>query len=1085
MKLRRLAFLLAAAALGLMLCCPWAAALEEPESSDSYVFRMKEPAVMPLNAAYGIQSVPYAEGYYTADSLEDLQPLLDAGLVEIAVPDATLELLTDDQAPELEPLTDPMAEQQWYLDALGMEAVREAGLDGSGVTVAVIDSGMVQGHEDLSYDRVSGYNFLGAQGYADPTDWADDTGHGSLVGGILAARTDNDIGVAGLADGVELLVLRCFASSDNGTTNAGSGSVSTILSALEYAIDQGADVINMSFGGTNQESLAILESVLQRAADQGILLVAAAGNDGNGTYRYPAAFDCVIGVGAVDQSGGLYSRSQRNDSVFVSAPGVDIYGIGYTGANAYRSDTGTSMAAPMVSALAALAKQTDRALDQSDFQALLQASVTDAGEAGYDTGYGWGSISASAFVQALTAPQPIDYRCGEGELPAEVDWSTSYTIGKGDQVILPTPVRTEYDFAGWYLTEDYTGPAVTEIPAGSVGTVTLYAGWTEHQEPEPGSPAVVEGQEHQTGSASPASLDGLTAAQPYEADVASWFTGAESYEISVAPSIGLAELEGSKLTYTPNAEAAGQTADLSLRGRSGELTSEAVTVSVAVSSLPVSNAVLTTQKVEYDLYRQTAGASVGMHLYGNRLTGITADGTPLTAGTDYLLEGETVQLSHAFLKGLGTGSHTLSFTFDNGRTDTDKQASLPVSIVDSTPVTPPDPGSGGGGGGGGGGTMVAEEPALELLKTKDAEFYYALENGTARISFEKDELNRLADQPLVCLDLSQVKEVQTVSIAGEDLAALEDGSLKLLLPNGGVLLPVGEAKRLGTELGQGRLEVTIVLAAERSDSERKSVGSGPIYEVSFQMVGQSVQELDQAVTLLLPYAKETVGSVPQMARLDTDGSLLMLETRWEMPFQAAEISRPGRYVLIDLPWTNPFTDVVESDWFYSAVQSVCTRGIMEGTSDHAFSPLTPVTRGMMVTILYRLEGAPAVAEPGQFGDISGGEWYADAANWAAAQGIVTGYGDGTFRPGDPITRQQMAAILYRYTQYKGLETENRADLSGYADADQIDDWAAAALQWCNAEGLIQGTDGTRLDPDGTANRAQVAMILTRYCNSDH
>ena len=487
MKLRRFLCLILSAGLVLSLWAPRAAA--EEETAQRYLFRLSESAMMPLSAPEGICAVPYAQGYYTADSLEDLQPWLDAGLVDLAVPDATLELLSEDSGTQsgqddgdLSFPNDTGAVQQWYLEDLGMDAAWEAGLDGSGVTVAVIDSGLVKGHEDLNYTNVTGYNFLGTEGNIDTTDWADTTGHGSLVTGIIAAQTDNGLGVAGLADGAEVLALRCFASSNSGAT-AGSGNVSTILSAIEYAIEQDVDVINMSFGGTDRASLAVLEESLEKAAEQGIILVAAVGNDGNSNYRYPAAFDCVIGVGGAGQDGTLYANTQKNDSVFLTAPAVDIYNIGYTSSTSYRSDTGTSMAAPMVSAMAALAKQVDRAIDNSGFQTLLKASVTDGGDPGYDTSYGWGCLSTEKFVAALTAAQPIVYQCGggtlpevpEGEVPA---WSQTYQIGKGDQVTLPVPVWAEHEFTGWYLTEDCTGQAVTAIPAGSVGEVTLYAGWS-------------------------------------------------------------------------------------------------------------------------------------------------------------------------------------------------------------------------------------------------------------------------------------------------------------------------------------------------------------------------------------------------------------------------------------------------------------------------------------------------------------------------------------------------------------------------------------------------------------------------------
>lgn len=180
--------------------------------------------------------------------------------------------------------------------------------------------------------------------------------------------------------------------------------------------------------------------------------------------------------------------------------------------------------------------------------------------------------------------------------------------------------------------------------------------------------------------------------------------------------------------------------------------------------------------------------------------------------------------------------------------------------------------------------------------------------------------------------------------------------------------------------------------------------------------------------------------------------------------------------------TLPFADVASGDWYYAAVQYAYDNGLMAGTSAAAFSPDLAVTRGMMVTILYSLEGTPEAASAG-FTDVADGQWYAAAVNWAASNGIVSGYGDGVFGPNDTITREQMAAILYRYAQYKGCDVTASADLSGYADVDQISSYALTAMQWANAEGLISGTSATALSPDGPATRAQAAAIFMQFCEN--
>lgn len=178
----------------------------------------------------------------------------------------------------------------------------------------------------------------------------------------------------------------------------------------------------------------------------------------------------------------------------------------------------------------------------------------------------------------------------------------------------------------------------------------------------------------------------------------------------------------------------------------------------------------------------------------------------------------------------------------------------------------------------------------------------------------------------------------------------------------------------------------------------------------------------------------------------------------------------------------PFRDVPEKEWFYSAVQYVYGNGIMSGTDPDLFSPNVTTTRGMIVTILYRLEGKPA-ATAAPFLDVSSSQYYAPAVAWASDNGIVSGYGEGLFGPEDTISREQMASILYRYARYKGYDVSASADLSGFTDIGTLSPYAAPAMRWANANGLVTGTTPTTLEPGGSAVRAQVASILMRFCEN--
>ena len=188
---------------------------------------------------------------------------------------------------------------------------------------------------------------------------------------------------------------------------------------------------------------------------------------------------------------------------------------------------------------------------------------------------------------------------------------------------------------------------------------------------------------------------------------------------------------------------------------------------------------------------------------------------------------------------------------------------------------------------------------------------------------------------------------------------------------------------------------------------------------------------------------------------------------------------------IEVTFTNgklPFTDVRESDWFYDDVVFAYENGLFSGTSDTTFSPNTSMTRAMLVTVLYRLEGQPAVNGRSGFSDVQYNGYYEDAVTWAADNGIVNGTSTSTFSPNVNVTREQMAAILYRYAQYKKYNTAASSSLNSFSDHTSVSGYAEASLQWSVAEKLVNGSNG-KLMPTGNASRAQVAAILHRFAEN--
>ncbi len=177
---------------------------------------------------------------------------------------------------------------------------------------------------------------------------------------------------------------------------------------------------------------------------------------------------------------------------------------------------------------------------------------------------------------------------------------------------------------------------------------------------------------------------------------------------------------------------------------------------------------------------------------------------------------------------------------------------------------------------------------------------------------------------------------------------------------------------------------------------------------------------------------------------------------------------------------HPFTDVADDSWYRSAVDFVYDNKLMSGTSGTTFGPDASMTRAMLVTVLYSMEGKPAVTGSLPFSDVAKDSWYCAPVTWAYENGIVSGTSPTTFSPDSNITREQMVAIFSKYANSKGLETPAAASIDSYADADTVSAYARNALSWAVGNGIISGTSASTLSPAGSATRAQCAVILTQF-----
>ncbi len=192
-------------------------------------------------------------------------------------------------------------------------------------------------------------------------------------------------------------------------------------------------------------------------------------------------------------------------------------------------------------------------------------------------------------------------------------------------------------------------------------------------------------------------------------------------------------------------------------------------------------------------------------------------------------------------------------------------------------------------------------------------------------------------------------------------------------------------------------------------------------------------------------------------------------------------------VVVDSAWEdNPYTDVKAGDWYYEAVKYAVQNQLFNGLSADTFGPNNPLTRGMLVTVLYRAEGSPEVSSDSQFSDVAEDAWFGKAVIWASENGVVNGYDDGTFLPNANITREQIATIIYRFASYKGLDV-SKGDttniVSFYSDSMSVSDYAKKALQYTVGEGIMMGKTEKTLNPKDNATRAEAATVLNRFLSN--
>lgn len=594
---------------------------------------------------------------------------------------------------------------------------------------------------------------------------------------------------------------------------------------------------------------------------------------------------------------------------------------------------------------------------------------------------------------------------------------TGYTYGVG--VTLPVDViRPGYTFGGWYAEADFSDGKVIEISTTDTGDKTFYAKWLSADTGV--SRVIVSDQD--------AAINGNTISVTLPAG--SSLPTAGDIQITAAEGATVSDLStedgGTTWTFTVTAE---------------DGTTEMYTIQVTIAPLPA--------------YTVTVAASSHGSVMANPTSAAAGETVTLTIApeTGYTLTGLNVADANGTAITVNGSETTYTFTMPDSAVTVTATFRLIEEPVDPTPAPTPTP-----------------NPDPSGPSTGESDGWESI----------ADEITAADDGDSITIDMNGETEVPAdifEDVAGKDVDLVFDMGDGLSWSVNGQDIPTDADLTdldLGVDLGTDSIPVDVINAIT---GEKDSVQITLAYDGEFGFT----------LTLTAPLGEDNAGYWANLYHYDEDTEAMNFEAAAEIGVDGSvslPLSHASQYAIVIDDHSHAatdvseiFTDVPANHWAQAAIQYVYDNGLMTGVSDTAFAPEATTTRAMIVSMLARMENVTSAADAG-FTDVATDDWYATAVNWAAANGIVNGISDDTFAPNDPITREQLAAMLMNYAQWKGQDTSARADLSGYSDAPST--WASEAVQWAVAEGLLAGVTDDELQPQGQATRAQVAAIMQRF-----
>lgn len=382
------------------------------------------------------------------------------------------------------------------------------------------------------------------------------------------------------------------------------------------------------------------------------------------------------------------------------------------------------------------------------------------------------------------------------------------------------------------------------------------------------------------------------------------------------------------------------------------------------------------------------------------------------------------------------------------------------------------------------GTVTTDENSNKFVTfTTNGFSPFVIYAASANVASIGDGANQKV-YPTLQAAVDAVQNGETINVTGTDLSATVSGNKSFTV--------TGESVTLTAASGYNLTKNVNVYTVSRQHSGSSSSGTTTSYNVNVNAATNGTVAADKKTaskgTTVTVTASPSKGYVVDAVKVvDKDGKDVAVtekDGKYVFTMPASAVTVTGSFKAeTPAPVALPFTDVKIGNWFYDAVKYAYAQGLMTGTSATTFAPNGTMNRAMIVTVLYRLEKSPAVTGASKFTDVPAGQWYSDAVAWAAANKIVNGYDETTFGPMNAVTREQMAAILFRYEQVKGLENVTlEENLNRFPDQNKISAYAIPALQWAVGQKIINGNADGTLDPTGTATRAQVAQIFTNLLN---